>query len=459
MKNFFINGLFSIKNNKYIMKFLCNLDYDFKLVIYKDIEKNEVMTEYIETKPELKSKLKPLNVEINYPINQLGYKRFYYDVINLQTNTIEYIGSFPIISPNYNKNLKIFFLSCNDNTEKSEPWNTYQDRISSKLWKKINKNILTTPFDIIIHMGDQIYADSVGQLWLDGKIDKKQVKEYLETLYINTYSEKEQSNVMRNVLNFNMFDDHDVKDCWGTPSTQNNPNNKKFDTYKNIAMEYIKNYQLSLMDIDFNDNKDYSYFVDIGKYKFLLIDMRTQFYYTGQIFTDKIINWTYKNLCSNPKKHNFIILPRPIGGTGKYYSLLSGMYIKDAYDEPLHPHNIKQTQKFVKLLFKFKLKTQNKIKILAGDVHECYKKTITHNYKNKKYSITQYISSAITRSCRANDSNPIVLSLMKFSDNFNTLCLNGIGKKKYHSRYNNYGEIVNNKIKFYTIKEKNVTKK
>ena len=187
---------------------------------------------------------------------------------------------------------------------------------------------------------------------MKNKITEEQVKEYLQILYTNTYSEKEQSNVMRNVLNFNIFDDHDIKDCYGTPTTENNSNNKKFDMYRNIAMDYLKKYQLSLVNIDFNDDKDYTYSVEIGKYKFILIDMRTQFYYTGQIFTNKIIDKTKNILEQNPQKNNYLILPRPIGGTGKYYSLLSGEYIKDALDEPLHPHNIKQTKKFLKLLFR-----------------------------------------------------------------------------------------------------------
>ena len=109
MKDFFINGLFYIENEKYIMKFLCNLDYDFELNIYEDIEKNKKITVHTELKSEIK--LKSLNVEINYPIELLGYKRFYYNVVASETNSIIYTGSFPLISPKYNNNLGIVFLS------------------------------------------------------------------------------------------------------------------------------------------------------------------------------------------------------------------------------------------------------------------------------------------------------------------------------------------------------------
>lgn len=453
MNNFFINGLFHINNGKYVMRFICELDYNFEINIYGDITKTQLITHQKVNKSENKFKL--LNIEIEHFNESIEYKRYYYNIKNLEKNNIEYNGSFPLISKKYNNKLNIIFLSCNDNTEISEEWNTYQDRIPSKLWKQIGES----SHDIVIHMGDQIYADSIGQLWMDNKINEEQVKQYLHKLYTNTYSEKEQSNVMRNVLNFNIFDDHDIKDCYGSYTIENDLDNKKFSIYKNIAMEYIKKYQLSLVNIYFNDNKDYSYVVEIGKYKFILIDMRTQFYYTKQIFSDKIINWTKNILKTSTHKYNYIILPRPIGGTGKFYSLITSLYLKDAYDEPIHPHNIEQTRKFIKMLFKCKINTNMNIKILAGDAHECYNKSLTFKNKNKKYKIMQYIASAITRSCRANDSNLLATTLIKLSDNINTLSLEGIGKKENQSRNNNYGEIINEKINFYNIIEKNIEKK
>ena len=306
-------------------------------------------------------------------------------------------------------------------------------------------------------MGDQIYADSVGQLWVDKKINEEQAKNHLRNLYLNTYSEKSQSEVMRNVLNFNIFDDHDIKDCYGTPTTQNTDANKYFNEYKKIAYDYLIKYQLSLCNKNFADLTDLSYSIDIGKYKFVMLDMRSQFYYSGQIFTNKILNFVKNILNSNTKNDIYFILPRPIGGTGKYLSWITGLYLKDALDEPIHPHNYDQTMKFLNLIFKYKIKSKKNIRILAGDVHECYKKTIKFEHANDTYHINQYISSAITRSCRANDSNWIVKLLFGITDNFNLLFTLGIGNKQNHSMYNNFGEIINNKIKFNVKKEKNIT--
>lgn len=451
MTGFFINGTFFISpNENYYMRFLFELKYDFIIKIYKDQNKNDQLTEHYEIGTR---SVKSIDIQIsNVEINSLGYKRFYYVIINLDSNKVEFDGSFPIISSDYKKDLELVFLSCNDNLKSPEKWNTYHEGISSNLWKSIGEK----KHDIIIHMGDQIYADSVGQLWIDEKINESEVKAYLRNLYLNTYSEPNQSEVMRNSLNFIIFDDHDIKDCFGTPKTPNTVKNEKFNIYKKIAYEYLKKYQLSLVNIEFNDDTNLSYSIDIGKYKFILIDMRSQFFYTGQIFTKKIIDWTKKTLNSNLKNEIFIILPRPIGGTGKYLSLLASLYLKDALDEPIHPHNYEQTMKFLNVLFAYKIKSKNKIRILSGDVHECYKKLIYFKNKYKNYHINQYISSAITRSCRANDSNLLVKILFGITDNFNLLFLNGIGNKNLHSINNNFGEISNGKIKFYVKKEKNI---
>ena len=438
-------------NNNYIMRFLYELNYDFILNIYTDKDKTNILISHNEFTSNLNAI--PLDVQIIYPqIDSLGYKRFYYDLINKITEKKEYTGSFPIISSDYKNDLKIVFLSCNDNLNNVKKWNVYHEGIRSSLWKKISKH----EHDIVIHMGDQIYADSVGQLWMDGKINKVQVEKYLKNLYINTYSEKVQSEVMRNVLNFNIFDDHDIKDCYATPNTPNTIENKKFNKYKKIAYEYLIKYQLSLVNKNFTDLTDLSYSLDIGKYKFVMVDMRSQFYYTGQIFTKKILKWVKLILKTNVKNDIYFILPRPIGGTGKYLSWLTGLYLKDAIDEPIHPHNYEQTFKFLNLIFKYKIKSEKNIRILAGDVHECYKKTIHFKHNNYTYQINQYISSAITRSCRANDSNFLVKMLFNLTDNINFLFLYGIGNKKYHSMYNSFGKIDNDNIKLYFKKEKNI---
>ena len=181
--------------------------------------------------------------------------------------------------------------------------------------------------------------------------------------------------------------------------------------------------------------------------------MRSQFYKTGQIFSDKINKWVGNLLESNKKKDIYLILPRPIGGTDKYYSWVSSFYLKDSIDEPVHPHNIKNTMKFLKIIFEYKINSGNNIRILAGDVHECYEKYIEYKHKDSKYKIEQFISSAITRNSRSLDTNYIQEKIINFTDNYNSLKLLGIGKKEKHSTHNNFGEITNGEIKFHVYKK------
>jgi ribosomal protein S17 len=450
MNSFFINGTFSIINDIYLMRFLTEIDSDIIINIYSDKNKIKLInTKCVESS---KLTLHKIDIEIIDPeLEILGYKRYYYDVIN-KSNKILWYGSFPLITPNYKKDLKIAFVSCNDNIQDIPEWDTYRDGISSILWKKM----IEKKYDIVIGMGDQIYADSVGQLWMDKKITVKQVHRYLQILYAKTYSEPNQSEVMRNCLNFCIGDDHDIKDCYATPKFTNIITNNLFDTYRNIAIKYFIKYQLGLINKRVDDNYDFSYSLDIGKYKMMMYDMRNQLYKTGQVFSNKMLSWTRDTLKSNKKKNILVILPRPIGGTGMIYSALLGLYLKDAIDEPVHPLNYSCTKKLLKLLFKYKYKTNYKLRILAGDVHETYSKKIESKINGKTICIEQFVSSAITRACRAWDMNWLVQKLSLFTDNVNGLRLLGIGPKNNHNIYNNYGEIINDKVKIKIIKiEKN----
>jgi hypothetical protein len=445
-KYFFINGMFTIIDDNYYMRFLTEFNSDINIIIYNDFKKESLLFKKCIS---IKKNLNIIDILIKDPeLNTVGYKRYYYDINDLKNNTI-WSGSFPLITPEYKESLKIVFLSCNDNLKKVPSWDIYHDGINSILWKEISKST----YDICIGMGDQIYADSVGQLWMNNKINIQQVKKYLHKLYVNTYSEINQSQVMRNTLNFTILDDHDIKDCYGTPNTKNLITNNHFDVYRNIAIKYFKKYQLNLINKKFNDNKyDYTYDLDIGKYKIIMYDMRNQLYKTGQIFSKNILSYTNNVLKNNKKENILIILPRPIGGTSKFFSWISGFYIKDCIDEPVHPHNLKNTQKFLNILFKCKNKTNFDIKILAGDVHECYSKSIEKNIDNNKLIINQYIASGITRSSRDKDMNWFVKKLTWFIDNYNNLSKLGIGKKNNHNITNNYGNIINDKVNLFTIK-------
>lgn len=441
MKHFFINGTFSIINGKYLMRFLTEIDYNINIKIYSDKNKNILLK--IKNIKSNKLTLHKIDIEIiDEELEILGYKRYYYEVLN-ESNKKLWDGSFPLITPIYKKDLKIAFLSCNDNIQDVPKWDTYRDGISSILWEKMSK----CQYDICIGMGDQVYADSVGQLWMDDKINIDTVHNYLQTLYTKTYSELNQSVVMRNVLNIVQLDDHDIMDCYATPYSTHVITNCKFDTYRNIAIKYFIKYQLGLLNKKFDDNYDFSYSLDIGQYKIMMYDMRNQLYKTGQVFSNKILSWTHNTLKLNKKKNILLVLPRPIGGTGMVYSTLLGLYLKDAIDEPVHPKNYSCTKKLLKILFKYKYKTNYELRILAGDVHETYSKQIISKVHNKTITIDQYVCSAITRACRAWDMNWLVKKLSCFTDNINDLKLLGIGPKKNHNIYNNYGVIINNKIK------------
>lgn len=449
MIHFFINGMFFYEKNNWYMRFLTETSENISIHIYKDESKKILLS--IDNISVNKCSVLPINILIG-DSDLLGagvyYKRYYYNVIGSGSeNDIKFTGSFPIITRECDETIKFGFVSCNDNLKKVPFWNTYHSGVSSVLWDSMYKK----NFDIIIHSGDQIYADSVCELYLDNIISLKKVKKYLRFLYRNTFSEKSQSRVMRNCLNIMLLDDHDIADSYGTPTFKKVITNKIFDRYRNIAIKYYEKYQCGLINIKFNDKDyDYSYTLDIGKYKIFMIDMRNQLYKTGQAFSSKILSNITKELKSNTNTNSHIIfvLPRPIGGTSKFYSWLGGFYMGDCIDEPMHPDNIKHTEKLLDIIFKYKYNTNANMLFISGDVHETYKKNIVRNINEDKIKISQYICSGITRSTR-NQENIFIKTLFWITDNFNNLKQYGIGEKLNLSHNNNYGQMINDKIKLF----------
>ena len=166
---FFINGMFFYKNNSWYMRFLSETDENICINIYGDELKTVLLS--INNISVNKRSVIPIDVQINDPdLLNINYKRYYYNVTGSGSGSdIKFTGSFPIITSNYESTIKFGFVSCNDNLKKVPKWNEYHSGSSSLLWDLMyEKN-----FDLIIHNGDQIYADSVCELYLNNKISIK----------------------------------------------------------------------------------------------------------------------------------------------------------------------------------------------------------------------------------------------------------------------------------------------
>lgn len=138
------------------------------------------------------------------------------------SNHSERIGSFRTYSPNMTS-MKIASLSCNSMTEPEEP----------VLWDDlIQKHIDTKDVDLVLHIGDQVYADAAFKKGIEllhsrgvydpnnGSEDlKNAITEFYREIYRKTWNYPPTRKVLANVPNLTIWDDHDVRDDWGTHLT------------------------------------------------------------------------------------------------------------------------------------------------------------------------------------------------------------------------------------------------
>jgi len=457
---FFINGCLIIKKDNnykfgfsYEMRFLTetNKSEYIDMLIY-DIYGNFIKYEdYIDG-------LKLIKIDCT-SFMENSYKTYIRLKYIVKYNNNEFNGSFPLISPKYQKNLNFVCVSCNNNQKEDDNNDYHYKRVNHtiNLWNHIAKR---KP-DIIFHMGDQIYGDYI----IDNKIGHTKKDIYLleeifeayANLYRTAYAEKNQARAMCNSINIMILDDHEICDSFGTFGSKRIKNNTNFLPYYKSGMKAYILYQHQLHhDINhdiINDiitgNKPIYYNVSYGKYKIILLDERHEWYHKKNIFTDEQINWVKKLLIEGD---DFIIIsPRPIGHLDKINAYLQGVFSNDGKDELFHPNNYKRTCKLLKCLDD----SNKKIFILAGDVHKTFINNI-YNKNTNKLIATQLVASAITRIPRGylNIMVRFAHYLQKNKPSFKIKNFK-IGNKKYISNNNNYGIIENNCLDNFYIKKYN----
>ena len=276
---FWINGIVVLSH----MRFLFETETETTLDNINFILDGSVMDSYklsLETidEPGLYILKVKINTNVRHKYNyQVEYRK------NDDHMTIK--GSFTVIPDDDNNDIKFGFVSCNSNGDITN-------------WASGWSNLLKQAPEVLFHMGDQIYADSV---W--GKSPNE-----LKQLYQKTWNEPTQAQVMRNTQNMMILDDHEINNDFGTVlkgnlSLQDQQFNKK-------NLELYKKYQESLVNRHYTDN--YYYHINIGKFCIILLDQRVDLYNTGKLFSDKQLSWITDTLteCRSNNKEPIIISPR-----------------------------------------------------------------------------------------------------------------------------------------------------
>ncbi|NIY75046.1 alkaline phosphatase family protein [Thalassospira sp. HF15] len=158
------------------------------------------------------------------------YWRFDFDLPANTTSSYSFGTETYDVCTDLSKDLRIGFVSCNGQ-EDGDLDRPLEDR--NALWTDLGREHAKQPFSLLLHGGDQIYADGVWECHPDIiKWDKAGRRERMATAfsdvmrdavlkfyldhYLAIYGQPQIGHMLARVPSLMMWDDHDIFDGWGS---------------------------------------------------------------------------------------------------------------------------------------------------------------------------------------------------------------------------------------------------
>jgi hypothetical protein len=308
-----------------------------------------------------------------------AYRQIPYSVTTAK-NRIVYTGMFPFIPTGYT-NPSFGFLSCNDNPAvKDIPGNTYFDGYSTGLFKRLQEE----RNDVVVHLSDNVYLDSVWDAFSSSTIDHTTAMERARLYFICSYTDPEQGSCMRHGHQIQMTDDHDYYDGFGTPG---------YGSTETLVVQYQT--MINRVHQEFLLRIPHPW-IDIGAYRLLTVHTRESMRHVGVRFSDKLLQEVDVALRTRPPGSKIIAcIPQPVVSLDTTHAYLQGLLFSDGVDESQHPLHRSGAERFTDLLIGASQTTT--VYAVGGDVHHGY----LQDYVQGKNSFTELVTSGITRSTRA----------------------------------------------------------
>ncbi|WP_420427971.1 alkaline phosphatase D family protein [Algiphilus sp.] len=150
-----------------------------------------------------------------------------------------YNGARYALNADFQNDLRIAFVACNG----KERGDQERDPVTrNALWRRLGSEHARAPFQLLLHGGDQLYADemldahAVAQDWIRQRdlsppdsgtlaIMEQRLRADLFQRYAQLYAQNDPSWLMARVPSLCIWDDHDICDGWGslTPEQLDHP--------------------------------------------------------------------------------------------------------------------------------------------------------------------------------------------------------------------------------------------
>jgi len=328
-------------------------------------------------------------------------------------------------------NLKAAIVSCNEISRHKAKVQAKKD-----LWRCLKDLVETNQLDYVFHIGDQIYMDMTGNKDEDTPYEEfcktlnqprksyneEELLEILRAQSRRTWCEPSVAEVLANVPNLMICDDHEFRDDWGFK--ENDYTEGTVDhLYGKLARQVYYEYQRQLReDIDWNDlaslKCEYHHHILNGvgvsfmEYRGCRSWFREENLKETHIGRDQKawIQDLYREGGEFEQVNSAIfITPLPLFLFPKFISKLA--YLKsDDIQEHWTYNSVAQLEEMLDLLRKWKKRgTKKEILVVGGDFHLGGWTDVM--YKKEKV-FTQFISSAINSEVASKYEKTVVDALM-----------------------------------------------
>jgi hypothetical protein len=379
---FFVNGTFCVRGDMYAMRFLAQFGEAGTLVLrVTSLEGSWAYSRTLESPQEARAWPTVIEVPIDdVAMSATVVRRYAYAAL---FGGEEVRGTFALVGTLARNDLRFGFVACNDNCAEST-WNTYRKRSTESAWPALGDEGV----DVIVHCGDQVYADGVYAAARAGA-SPEECQARLRELYTTTYAEPSQARAMRSALNVAILDDHEVADGYGVVHID--------APYVALALAAYRAYQCDFRANVFCEaTDDYSFVERIGKYSLVALDERSSMVRSGVAVDERAVELvsSVAREARREVRELIVVSPRPLVYLDPVSTLVCGALSSDGQDALMYPKNMPGTLRLRSALLEH-IALGGRACVVSGDVHCSFVQT--HRGTLGNADLEEMVTSGVSR--------------------------------------------------------------
>jgi hypothetical protein len=260
-------------------------------------------------------------------------------------------------------------------------------RGKTDLWADLrDRYVMPGDVDLLLHLGDQIYGDAAFARALKtargggpkGKrAQDEQILESYRKLYRAWWSEPSTRDVLANVSNLMIWDDHEIRDDWGSRPEDSDPDSVEY-RIGTLARQVYREYQRQLWEDPPHDDDEHHFHV-WGSVGVLFVDQRGGRSFTRDAARPYLGTRQWQAIDAALKPGGFfsgvralvVVTSVPLVYLGSNVTRFGTSASDDLYDHWSHPLHNKEQVEMVRALREWKAAVpgERELLVVGGDIH------------------------------------------------------------------------------------------